>query len=406
MIYFIPLLLILTGCYLYDYRKNQKGRLLLWIILLIIFICIPGFRYRMGGDTIQYERFYEMVHTLGNLRLEDFKATRYAPGYILLNSICKTITDDFMMLQFVVSTIVNSVIFYFFWKNTRHIYLALFLYSFLLYLNLNMEVLREALAVSVFLLSWPFFRDGKWLLYYCMCFLAFMFHLSAIFLFVLPLCCIPGIRFIFTFGMRTWLIGGLILVFGFIVNYFFFDFIKSLALAENIMERAETYSKLDIGGARSLNLMGFLSKFIKYILYTVLALYFLKKNYFDKRIEPESFEKKEILAVTSIYVSLASVSILILARYNNYLFCFCFILIADWVFSYLLINGKKIRLKFVEWLCIVLPLFFVSLFTFYLNPINKEGTLKTYMLYYPYKNSFTKETDPDREKVYKFRKKI
>ena len=50
-----------------------------------------------------------------------------------------------------------------------------------------MEILRETLAICVFLLSLKYFFSNKWLKYYILCFIAFMFHLSAILLFFLPL---------------------------------------------------------------------------------------------------------------------------------------------------------------------------------------------------------------------------
>lgn len=399
MIYLIPVLAVLAGCYIYDYRRRTDGKFLLWIILLITFICIAGFRYRMGGDTIQYNIYFEKLPTLNRLSAINFAENRYAPGFIALCSFCKTIVNDFMLVQFVVSLIVNSVVFYFFWKNTKNPFFALFLYSFLLYLALNMEVLREALAVSCFLLAWPFFRDGKWIYYLCCCAIALLFHISAIVLFLLPLICVPGIKFFFKFGVRTWFVCGFLLAFSFLISYFFFDFIKMIAITDNMMERADAYANNVWGGSHSLNISGFITKTIKYILYPALAMYFINESRKNKIENDSSLEKKEALAVTSIYISIVSVSILILQRYNNYLLFFPFLLISDWMFSTFKVGAKKVKMGFVSGMIIILPLIILSFTTFYFQPINKEGTIRTYMLYYPYTSGFDKALDPDREKL-------
>lgn len=403
MIYLIPLIIILVCCYVYDYRQQTKGRLLWWILLMIILICISGFRYRLGIDSIQYEGlFIAQKHTLSQLTLDDFKDTRFAPIYVLIATTGKTIFDDFMIVQFMVSIIVNCVIFYFFWKNTPHIFLAALLYYFFQYVNLNMEVLREALAVSFFLMAWPFFKKGKWLAYYGFCILAFFCHISAIALFFVPIFWLPGIRWFFQFGARTWFIGGLILIGSFAVNYFFFDFIKLLAFTENMAERAEVYSKNDLGTS-GLNPMGVVSELIKFSIYPILALYFFNQSLKLRGIPKDNaIQKLEFMVMIAIYVSLFSTGITIMKRYNNYFQFFSFIVMADWAFSYLNFQRKRIRLSFLSWIVIFIPLLFVSFYTFYLGDKNQSGSLKTYSVYYPYNSRFDGERDAQREKIIQY----
>ena len=103
MLYIFILLLIFIGIYQYDYRHVDRGRLFYWILLLIIFICLAGFRYRMGTDSINYETTYERdIPTLDRLKLMDFYDLRYMPGYILLASVSRTISNEFMLLQFII----------------------------------------------------------------------------------------------------------------------------------------------------------------------------------------------------------------------------------------------------------------------------------------------------------------
>ncbi|MCH5224953.1 MAG: EpsG family protein [Muribaculaceae bacterium] len=406
MIYFIALLLILIGIYRYDYCKVRHGRLLLWVILCILLICIAGFRYRLGGDTLQYESFFRKVPALADLRLHYFQDIRYAPGFVILGSLSKTIYNDVMVLQFAEALIVDTVVFYFFWKNTRHIYFAALLFYILMYLNLNMEIMREAISVSFFLLAWPFILRGQWLKYYIMVGCAMLFHVSAFALLVLPLIFLPGLRYFFTFDTRTWIFGAICLLLGFTASYFFFNFIKAIAVTETMVDRANIYSDSDFGGLRTLNIVGLFSRLVRYVFYPALAIYFINKAKGKSLFSDDKLQKIEILSVASIYVSLLSSGIFIFQRYNNYLLFFPLIMMSDCVFTVLNVGYRKVRLGFLSWMLVFLPMFALSFYTFYFNPVNKEGTLMTYMRYYPYKDGFNKEMDPEREKMYYyFRKK-
>lgn len=402
MIYLIVLIAILIGIYKYDYRREQKGKLMVWIILCIVFICIAGFRYRMGGDTIQYMSYFRKAHKLGELRAYDFTSIRYAPGFVILTSLCKTITEEFMLLQFVVSTFINIVIFRFFWKNTRNIFFALLLYSILCYLNFNMEVIREAIAVSIFLLAWPLFRDGKWLAYYCVALCGLLFHASALFLLILPLINLPGINYAFTFGRRLWVFGILAIFISLSLNYLFIDFIRYIAFTESMMDRANAYSHSDLGGLRSLNIGGILSKTIRYVFYPAAAMLFINKRLGGNENLSAVLVKMERLTILSIYLSLLSVGVMIIQRFNNYVILFPIVLMSDWIFSLIPVGAKWVRLHLYAWALIFLPFIFISFYAYYFNSVNKEGTLKTYMIYYPYKDAINKEMDPDREKVIRF----
>ena len=128
MIYLIIILSFIILSYVYDYRGVTRFRLIWWLSLMVVLICVAGFRYQMGTDSIKYENEFKWLQpTLQDLRAEDFKNTRFAPLYIILSAACKSLTPEFMLVQFVVATIVNCTIFRFIWKNTPHIFLACFI---------------------------------------------------------------------------------------------------------------------------------------------------------------------------------------------------------------------------------------------------------------------------------------
>lgn len=389
---------------MYDYRQQTRVKLFVWIVLMVILICIAGFRYKMGTDSIKYENYYHWQHTLSQFRAYDFKDTRFAPLYVIVTTICRSITYDFMLVQFVVAIMVNCSIFYFFWKNSKHIFFAALLYYITMYTTFNMEVLREALAVSVFLWAWPCFKKGKWLKYYLYCLVAFLFHISALVMFLLPVFYLPWLRWFFTFGARTWIICIGVLTLSFVMQLFFFDFIQMLAITENIAERAQVYSKTELSGA-TLNLLGVVTQLIKYMVYPLLALYFINKNFGHNRQEKQEFQPQEFMTLMAIYVALLAVGITIFLRYRNYFHIFAILTMSDWIFTTIRFGGKSVRLKLVYWVLLFAPLIGLQI-TYYWSDFNKSGSIKNYMMYYPYSNRFDEKIDPQRQRAISYSRNL
>lgn len=398
MIYLTIIFLFLALSYVYDYRGKEQNRMFWWIVMLVLLICVAGFRYKMGEDSIRYEKYYADTHTLGQLKGSDFTNTRYAPLFIFINSLCRTITPEFMLLQFLEAIVVNSVFFFFMWRHTKHIFICGLLYFFFLYIMLNMQVLREAFAVSIFLLSWPYFVTGKWLKYYLCCGVAFLFHISSIVLFLLPLIFVPGIRGLFVFGKRTLIILPLIIAISLSINYFFFNFIKVIAITESIAERANMYSKDELGG-NTLNLMGSIGQFIRFILYPLVAMYFLRQKRNGAHRKSKDVPAMERMALVAIYVAAMSIGVSILVRYIHYFDIFALIQVANWVYGTIKVNGRHIGLNFAYWVFILVPLFSLQYYVEYNAKANETGTIRNIDMYWPYSNQIDRDISASRKKA-------
>lgn len=400
MVYLFALLLILFGVYFYDYRNNREGRLISWIFLCLVLICIAGFRYRLGQDTLTYIRDYSSLHPVSQLKISDFEKTRFAPGFVIITSVFKQFTPEFIWFQFFHSVIVNTVLFYFFYKYCWHIFFAALVYFFYLYFLLTFQQMREALAVCVFLLAWPAFREGRWLLWYLASILAFLFHMSAIMMFFLPVICLPGIKQLFIFGRRTWIVCIAVLISGILVQAILFKYLEVLAFIPSMMERIKNYEHNALGGS-ILNFNGIIGTFFQYIIYPVIALYFIQKR---KKfiVRRQKYEKFDAFVLMSIYVAIFSLSVTIMARFNNYFFPFAIIAMSEWLFGYFRINKKKVKIRLIYWVIIFLPMFLFHISGTYFNDMNRSGTLKTYMVYYPYASVFDKNLDPKTERAIQY----
>lgn len=404
MIYFIIFLLLLFLSYRYDYCGKESGRTLWIVVVLLLFILVAGLRYRIGTDSIRYETYFTREYApIQNLSIHDFQHTRYAPLYIILNSLVRAFTDDFMVFQFVHATIVCSVFVWFFAKNTRNVFFALAMFFIYLYLLLLTEVLRESLAVSVFLLAWPFFRDKKWWQWYTMSVIAVLCHTSAVVMFVLPVICLPGIRSLFVFGSRTFFICIVIALLAIAVQMMFFRYIQILAISENLSERAEVYSKSTLGNS-GMNAMGIIGQTVRYLLYPLIALYFLNKNMRQMVTtgSDNNFKAQEAFALMSIYVGIFSMFIPILSRYLNYFYPFAILIVSEFAYTHIALFSKEFRFKLLYWWIFFLPMFGVQFQLAYMHPVNTGKTLKTYMPYYPYASRIDMSRDANREKWFRY----
>lgn len=390
--------------YRYDYRQRKLFRGFSFYAMYVVLVGVAGFRYRMGVDSLYYE--WEYLHdfpTLTDLTFKFFSESRYQPLYIIFEALCKSISKEFFFFQLAHAAIVNGVIFWFFRKYTKHTFFGLFLYALLLYIPFNMEVMRESIAVAFFLLGWPAFRRGNWLVYYIFSFISFGFHISAIVTMVVPLFWIKGLRNIFIFGKRTIFLCAGLLVLSFGLYKVFFEVIQVLSINDTVTERANTYSENELGSSM-LNIKGMIGYLLKFAVYPLLALYFMQKGRVVKKLaskrERTAMVKEEYMTMWNIYMALVTLAIAIFHRYNNYFAPFAFLIVSDWVFTPLKVGRKILRLNYVGWLVMFIPLLFIHIYSFYV-PVNQRGNLKQYMIYAPYKSRLNPELDKDREEVFR-----
>lgn len=423
---------MLVCVYAYDLRRYVSLYKFSYWGFFVVLVVLAGLRYRIGTDSIVYENFYDQVPMLWELPGFKFDSTRFEPGFMIFQSIAKTFSPDFMWLQFLESIVVNGVFFWFILRNTRHRFLCLTFYYIVLYLNLNTQVLREALAVALFLLAWPSLRDGKWWLYYILTGLASFMHTSALFTLFLPIFCLPGIREFFIIGKRTYIILAVIFLAGVFIQTKFSQVFNLMAFTQRAIDRVNTYAKNEMGSGH-LNIFGIIGTFVQFCLYPLVALYFanaafrlrnnkkkisLFRRSKENRANNEAgdisnerakelkkmktaFDRRQMMVLLGVYLMVFSIPMFIFRRYYNYFGIFGLAVTADWVFNRLVINRKYIRIKTSLWCLILVPWFFYNFYS-YAAPVNKSGTLKVYQTYYPYYSRLNPQVDPKREDIYRY----
>ncbi len=432
MLYFFIFLLLFILSYRYDYAGRKNHFFVWFFVAYIILVSLAGLRYRIGVDSIRYESFYKMITGFDRFKWSDLSTTRFEPLFYLFATACKTVTSDFTFLQFAHAAILNGVIFWFFYKNTKHVFTGIFMYYLILYFPLNTEVLRESLAICCFLLAWPSFVKGRWWLYILLILIGSGFHTGAYLMLILPILWLPGIRQIFTFGRRTIICCAALLLIGFSISAIFFNLIQVLSMTDNVSSLAERYGSNEIMDGNIQSLASAILLLVKFVGYPAFALWLLSRDYkmssrkLNREISREDNEEEieelecerqeleqehkinkkiEFMAMMGIYVTVLNIFIAILYRFNNYFFIFGILAISKVMYEPIWTkSGKKLKLSFAKWFLIIIPMLLISLNGLIVGKANKSGTLRQYMRIYPYSWRLDPQDDDDREALYRYYK--
>ena len=394
MIYLLILFLLLYCTYHFDYLEKKKHRNTFYFAILIALILLAGFRYRIGVDTIRYASLFKSIPTLSDWNQIDFAAENFEPLYYLFSMLSKSISSEFWGMQMLQAILVNIAVFVFIKRYTHNMFLGILLYYTFLYLSFMCEVMREACAVSMFLFSWKYLVERRWVKYYLFCILAFLFHSSEILLFILPFLRLLHLEKFICLNRGTFLFLLIVLGLGFAIQHLFFDYISILAFNERIENKITAYTDSSLSGT-ILNINGILSIIIMYVFYPLAALLLLKRKYSLKGISYEP-----MILLCSVF-ALLSIPLGILYRYNNYFMLFSIVALSDLAYSQRLSIKKGVYInssRFSLWILLFFPLFFLRVYSYF--PTIPKTQCKNYMRYYPYSSIFDETRDYDREKLF------
>lgn len=195
VLYLLLLILIIGGIIQSDYKKISefKG---LYVFIFFFASTLTGAFMPIGGDCKQYLYEFNFIPDLNQLSFSDLGiGVRHQPLWIYFNSICKGLYNNFNFYLFIHSIVINSVFFSYISKHTKYKFTALLIFlTTLNYFYFNIEIQREALAVAVALIIYKYLKKKQYLYYYIGCIIAFLFHVSAVALLLLP-----GIFYLFKY---------------------------------------------------------------------------------------------------------------------------------------------------------------------------------------------------------------
>lgn len=216
MFYFIIFFLLLfSGLYIYCINRKLDG--LFFNVWLFILFFISAFRYETGNDWYTYERIFDLsldIKTLFNnptyylFFLRDIEI-----GYRIFNSLVKNFGGSLQTVFFITGFFSFISLKKFIERNSNHKTLSLLIYYSLFFFNFNMSIIRQGIALSIFLLSFNLIQDRKFFKYVLMIGLASLFHVSSLILF--PIYFIGKLKFSKNTYILVFIIGLLIRIVGF-----------------------------------------------------------------------------------------------------------------------------------------------------------------------------------------------
>ncbi len=400
MWYLFILILLFLLTYHYDYRKNSKGRF--WWILTILFLYIitAGLRYRLGTDTITYEREYIYLPSISDLTSFDYSMSRYGYGYLFFNSISRSISDSFVVMQFIHAICINCILFYFFYKHTSNFFLSVSLYFIMFYFNFNFEVLRESCAVCIFLLSLKYYIKDRWLKYYLICGIACLFHMSAIFTFFLPMIKLPILNKLFQFNKYFIISSVIVLSLSYYLSIKFFDIIRLFTLIDTGYY-VESYSDSRLSESVRLPLSTLLFHISCYCIFPLLSLWVQSRsvNNEQKNNTLAYINIFSLMTCLYVYIAISSLYLPLLHRFNNYLLPVVVVLMSKSAFVLFKKSNHCVKLSFSVWCLIIFPFYFLTIYP-YLNKDNL-GIVKI-RRYYPYESVLNPTIDVERERIFTY----
>lgn len=377
-VYFLFIFLSLILIFVYDYSGVTRFHRQ-WVFFEVLYlICLAGFRYRIGTDTVSYMTFYSDYPILLNLSYDNF-TTSQAPLWVLFESFLRTVTSEFWIVQFCISaflvlTVIKTISYFSLSRYTFTILLIFFLGP---YFILTCESIRETMAICVFLRSIPYLINKDFKRYYLFSLIAIGFHYGAILLLVIPV--VMKIKFNLLSGAIC-------------VGAFFFTsiFNKLFVQSSSLFSLMTFYEVYFPHAVDSYNIYS-IGSIINLLMIPLFIAYVLRKeNGLIKFLLP--------LLMLKIIINGTAQSIPIFYRYNNYL-SILYILVYCYFISYV-----KTRMKANILNVFVLILIFLPLLYTYSNMWFRE--LSWYPghtwseLINPYTSIFDKSFIPEREEIY------
>lgn len=329
-----------------DSRKAIKGGMLLGFLLISL---IQSIRYDYGNDYMNYFRDFTMLESRDiSVISNSMDEINMEPGWTILHFIFQYLGGFYVFIAFI--SFAQNIIYYsFIRKNVRREWwvLSFFIYAFTTttgYL-ISMTMIRQSFAIALFLLAYPWFRDGKYWLSIPWVIILASIHQSAFVL--LPFCFISCLK------LRQSVIGYSLGIL-FIVLLFATQLLKDILLATFTLrsfERFEAYEDSEVGH------LG-LGVFIKTLPFIVTLFLFVKNKEFTKN------ERILVLLSCFYYLILPFAQVINLAERTGYYFLSLNVAVIPIVYGKLNGISRYLLIGLLVFLAII------TYYGFFLNPLS------------------------------------
>ena len=357
MIIYVVLIISLIIVAILDVKdkiSKKHKNCLYWIFVAILFILSSLRNVNVGIDTKAYYNFYENIDNITNLNDSSFEI-----GFTIMCKSLHYICPHPQFLLIFTSFIIILAVSYFIFTNSDYKYFSLLLFILLCCWFNYMNIMRQALAISVMLLSFNLLKKQKLkydILFLMLSFISFSFHKVGIIACILPL-----LRYFKPTKMTLINISTIGIVFFISSRYLF-------SLLIEIFPKYEYY--LDSVFNKS-NYFGMLCKLLLGLFILIISYLGLNDSIFDKKfILTKSFdinkkktkEKNIIFNCGVLYVLFlyCGMQVVIFERLANYMLIFNVVLVPNSIIN---INKRyKMALVYLLFLVFIAYFLIISIF--------------------------------------------
>jgi hypothetical protein len=299
--------LLLFLSFHYDFNEKTKKKDFWYLVCLVIFVLIVGLRWRLGVDTPNYiNMFYHEYPSLHELSWDDFSIGN-DPLFVLINSCVKACDGRFYIVQLIQSMFVNTLIFVYIKRHSSYIFTCLLFYALTFYLGFNTDIMRASMSIVLSLFSNDFFLKKKWIKGYLLLVIGCFFHSQTVLLLALPI-------FLFLrfnkFGIAV-ILGGFLV--GRILQPIMIDYVFLFEDNEDISNKMTGYFESDTYGSQGGNMNFFIVHIFPNIVYSVIALLYLKY-----RSAKQSIMRLEPFLMLGLLFLFVQMSLQVAYRYVDY----------------------------------------------------------------------------------------
>lgn len=237
-------------------EKKSLNRKSFWVPLIVLVLFASIRSYHVGTDGRTY-----VIPFISQLDVEYFQLQENIEiGYQLLEYLLLSLTSDYFWLFFVTALIVVYCYLTIIKKYSVNYWFSVFLFITLGVYTFFFNGLRQGLAMAIFALALPYLLEKRLIPYLIICFLASLFHLTA--LFMIPFYFLVNLRIKPFYKILATFLGSLLFS-GFLINYI---------SASN--DRYESYAAVDQEGGGYVTL-GFYTILV-FIIYIISHIYKIK----------------------------------------------------------------------------------------------------------------------------------
>lgn len=383
MLYGVVLLYILFLVCRFELSGKHASKSIknLHLVFLFLILClIASLRYRLAPDTVWYSTYFENESIpISELSFKKISDAKYQPLWTILNSIARSI-GGYYVFQTIVAFLLHIFIFNFILKSTSKVFTALLFYYISCYFYFSMEILRESLALSLFLLAIIDYDNRNYRNAMLKFFASVLFHQFAAVLII---------SFVFVHKKINPLLKLMLIAIPLIFLLYLDDPLGSLF---DITGEVGGYDITIYSLTAQLTPAGYFYNILRF-----LPCVYVMIMYRSIAIPGLKMSKEVVFACCLIYVGIVMVritSIPYVDRFANYFAFFQIILTSCVLQTEFRRFAKSVYPPFLIFFIAVIMLIYTILPLTYPH---SDYERPVYKRYYPYSNFITKEIDADRE---------